>query len=160
MTYPSGRWSHCNGWHTQDDKKKIWLTWWSPERMTWLEKLMLPDCRVDLIIPDRGVLKTWCFSIAGLTWKLLLMTRLIFSFLWDFPNGRVHLIFFLFHDQNRFFVIINAMFLSLSTISLDFVKDFSVITKKYVCNDLRLDDMHASLPDLKYRSPLFDAPLS
>jgi len=128
--------------------------------VTWLEKLMLPDCRVDLIIPNRGVLKTWCFSIAGLTWKLLLMTRLIFSFLWDFPNGRVHLIFFLFHDQNRFFVIINAMFLSLSTISLDFVEDFSVITKKYVCNDLRLDDMHASLPDLKYRSPLFDAPLS
>jgi len=41
-----------------------------------------------------------------------------------------------------------------SPILLDFFEDFPVTNKKYVCNALRLDDMYASLPDLKYRSPL------
>jgi len=41
---------------------------------------------------------------------------------------------------------------------LDFFEDFPV--KKYVCNALRLDDMHVSLPDLKYKSPLLDVPWS
>ena len=46
------------------------------------------------------------------------------------PLFLFHLIFFLFHDQNRFFVIINAMLLSFSTILLDLIKDFSVTIQK------------------------------
>jgi hypothetical protein len=67
------------------------------------------------------------------------MARLIFSFLWDFSNGRVHLIFFLFHDQNRFFVIINAMLLSFSTILLDLIEDFSCNNSKIIvqCFEVR-----------------------
>ena len=46
------------------------------------------------------------------------------------------------------------MILSLSTISLDFIKDLSYTKSKNVwCNVLRLDDMHASLPSLEYKSP-------
>jgi len=92
------------------------------------------------------------FLIAGLTWGLLLMTGLISSFLWDSPTNRVHLILFLFQDLNRFFVIINSMILSLSTILLNFIEDLPV-TITSMCSALRLDGMHASLPDLKYRSP-------
>jgi hypothetical protein len=48
----------------------------------------------------------------------------------------------------------------LSSILLDFFKDVPETNKKYVCNALMLDDMHASLPDLKYRSLFFDVPSS
>jgi hypothetical protein len=76
-------------------------------------------------------------------------------------DGRVDLIFFPFQGQNYdFFVIINLMILSLSTILLDFIEDFLVTNQKYMCNALRLDDMHVSLLNLKYRSPLFDVPSS
>jgi hypothetical protein len=99
------------------------------------------------------------FLIVGLTWRLLLMIGLISSFLWDSPTSRVHLILFSFQDLNRFFVIINSMILSLSTILLDFIEDLPV-TITSMCSALRLDDIHASLPYLKYRSPLFDDPSS
>jgi hypothetical protein len=58
------------------------------------------------------------------------------------------------------YFIINSMILSLSTFLLDFIEDFLVTNQKYMCNALRLDDMHAFLPGLKYRAPLFDVPLS
>jgi hypothetical protein len=75
-------------------------------------------------------------------------------------DGRVDLIFFPFQGQNcDFFVIINLMILSLSTILLDFIEDFPVTNQKYVCNALRLDDMYASLLDLKYRSPPLRCPI-
>jgi hypothetical protein len=54
----------------------------------------------------------------------------------------------------------HSMILSLSIILVDFIEDFSVTIQKIMCNVLRLDDMHASLPGLKYRSLLFDAPSS
>jgi hypothetical protein len=59
-----------------------------------------------------------------------------------------------YYQLNDFFFII------FFSILLDFFEDFPVTNKKYVCNALRLDDMHASLPDLKYRSLLFDVPSS
>jgi hypothetical protein len=72
---------------------------------------------------------------------------------------KVDLFFFLFQVQNcDFFAIIHSMILSLSIILLDFIEDLSCNKSKNVwCNVLRLDDIHASLPGLKYRSPLFDA---
>ena len=54
--------------------------------------------------------------------------------------------------------IITTMLLSLSTILLDPIRDFPVTIQTYVQMVfffLRLDDMHASLPYLKYRSPPF-----
>jgi len=44
-------------------------------------------------------------------------------------------------------------FFFLSPILLDYIEDFSCNKIKNICNVLTLDDMHASLPDLKYRSP-------
>jgi len=41
---------------------------------------------------------------------------------------------------------------------LDFIEDFSCNNSKNLCNAWRLDDMHASLPGLKYRSLLYDVP--
>jgi hypothetical protein len=81
----------------------------------WVENLVFLDCKVNLIIPDPG-LKTRCFLIVGLTWRVFLMTGLIFSFiyliflddwlflfflmtrfelffLWEFSNSRVLLTF-------------------------------------------------------------------
>jgi len=58
------------------------------------------------------------------------------------------------------YFIINLMILSLSKILLNFIEDFPITNQKYVCNALRLDDMYAFLPGLKYRSPIFDVPLS
>jgi len=52
------------------------------------------------------------------------------------------------------------MILSLSKILLNFIEDFPITNQKYVCNALRLNDMYAFLPGLKYRSPIFDVPLS
>jgi hypothetical protein len=107
-----------------------WLGWRSPNRIG-LENSVLPNYRVDLIIPNRGGLKTRCFSIAWLTWRLLLMTRLIFSFLWDFPNSIVHLIFFPFQGQTVISLLSsNLMILFLSTILLDFIEDLSYNNSK------------------------------
>jgi len=90
------KWSHCYGWPTQmkDVMWQVWkmgLTWRSPEGMIeeGPENLAPSGCR--------------------LTWRLLLMTGLISSFLWDSPTSRVHLILFSFQDLNRFFVILNSM---------------------------------------------------
>jgi len=83
---------------------------------------VFPDCRVDIYpswwqkLTDFSQWqgwKTWCFLIAGLTWRLLMMTRLIFSFLWDFPNRRIHLIFFPFHDHNHDSLLLSAQWFSL-----------------------------------------------
>jgi hypothetical protein len=82
-------------------------------------------------------------------------SSLIFLFLWDFPNVRVYLIFlsfpgskpwfFFFHQLNdSFFLVPNLAGLHWG---------FFLQQIKNVCNVLMLDDMHASLPDLKYRSP-------
>jgi hypothetical protein len=58
------------------------------------------------------------------------------------------------------YFIINSVILCLSPILLDFIEDFPVTSQKYVCNALRIDDKHVFLPGLKYRSLLFDVPLS
>jgi len=142
VTHPNGRWwSYYDGWPTQVEKCDL------PGKKTWQTKSWQ-----DKADKQR-------FLIAGLTWRLLLMIGLISSFLWDSPTSRVHLILFSFQDLNRFFVIINSMILSLSTILLDFIEDLPV-TITSMCSALRLDDIHASLPYLKYRSPLFDDPSS
>ena len=137
-----------------------WVTypekWWKVVSLLWVT---YPKIECDL--PDK---KTWPakswqdkadkrrFLIAG--WlEDSLMTGLISSFLWDSPISRVHLILFSFQDLNRFFVIINSMILSLSTILLDFIEDLFLQQIKNICNASMLDDMHASLPDLKYRPP-------
>jgi hypothetical protein len=75
----------------------------------------------------------------GLKTRCFLIACLIFSFLWDFSNGRVHLIFFLFLDQNWLFVIINAMLLSFSIILLDLIEDFSCNNSKTImqCFEVR-----------------------
>jgi hypothetical protein len=81
-------------------KDKMWLTW---------QKDL-----VGAVLTGQGW-ETWHLLVAG--WlEDSLMTGLISSFLWDSPTGRVHPILFLFQDLNRFFVIINSMILSLSTI--------------------------------------------
>jgi hypothetical protein len=108
------KWSHCYGWPTQMEKCDL------PDKKTWQVKSW----------QDKA--DKWRFLIARLTWRLLLMTRLISSFLWDSPISRVHLILFSFQDLNRFFVIINSMILSLSTILLDFIEDLPVTIQKFV----------------------------
>jgi hypothetical protein len=107
--------SHCNGWPTQmKDEKRSHCNGWPtrmikcdlPGKKTWLEKSW--QDKVDKLR----------FLIAGLTWRPLLMTWLIFLFLWDFPTGRVHLIPFSFQDLNRwFFVIIDSMILSVHNLA-------------------------------------------
>jgi hypothetical protein len=57
--------------------------------------------------------------------------------------------------KRDFFVIIYSMILSLSTILLDFIEDLSCNNSKIFSNVLMVDDMHVSLPSLKYRSPPF-----
>jgi hypothetical protein len=86
------KWSHCNGWPTQmkDVMWQVWkmgLTWRSPEGM-------IEEGPENLVLLDNSWsqgLKTRCFLIA----------RLIFSFLWDFPNSKVYLIFFPFQGHNH-----------------------------------------------------------
>jgi hypothetical protein len=104
------KWSHCNGWPTQMEDEKnmkrshyygwpthvkdvmwqVWkmgLTWRSPEGM-------IEEGPENLVLLDNSWsqgLKTRCFLIA----------RLIFSFLWDFPNSKVYLIFFPFQGHNH-----------------------------------------------------------
>ena len=84
-------WSHCYGWPTQikDVMWQVWkmgLTWRSPEGM-------IEEGPENLVLLDNSRsqgLKTRCFLIA----------RLIFSFLWDFPNKKAYLIFFPFQGHN------------------------------------------------------------
>jgi hypothetical protein len=84
-------WSHCNGWLTQiewkvkvvslfliimsdlprckENMKNVtylakWLGWRSPNRIG-LENSMLPNCRVDLIIPDREGWKLGASQLHG-----------------------------------------------------------------------------------------------
>jgi len=86
------KWSHCYGWPTQmeDVMWQVWkmgLTWRSPEGM-------IEEGPENLVLLDNSWsqgLKTRCFLIA----------RLIFSFLWDFPNSKVYLIFFPFQGHNH-----------------------------------------------------------
>ena len=105
----------------------------------------IPSGKVFLVTPDREVwkfraswlqgwpnnswsrgLKIQYFLITGLAWRLFLMAGLIFSFLWAFPNFWAYLIFFLFQDQNHdSLLFINSMILSLSTILLNYIEDFS-----------------------------------
>jgi hypothetical protein len=137
VTYPSERWkmkggSHYNGRPTQrktDEKRSHYNGW--PTQMIECD-LTGKKKRLGWSSPDRIRLTNLALSGCRLTWKLLLMMGLISSFLWDSPTGRVHLILFSFQDQNRFFVIINAMLPSFSPILLDFIEDLSVTNHKYV----------------------------
>jgi len=81
--------------------------------MTRLENLVLPDCRVDLKTPHDD--------------------KVIFSFLWDFPNSKVYLIFFPFQGHNHDSLLLSAQWFFFS-ILLDFFEDFPVTNKKYMCN--------------------------
>ena len=130
--------SHCHGWPTR--MEKMWYNKCVKEKKnrTYLAKFWRDDRRKGW--------KTWCFLIIldhrvwklGVSWLQGLKTRgfpiarLIFSFLWDFPNGKVYPIFFLFHDQNWFFIIITTMLPCFSTISLNLIKGFPVTIQKYV----------------------------
>jgi len=82
-------------------------------------------------------------------------SSLIFLFLWDFPNVRVYLIFLSFPGSKPWFFVVHQLNDSFfwSPILLDCIEDFSCNKIKNIYNVLTLDDMHASLPDLKYRSP-------
>jgi hypothetical protein len=66
----------------------------------------------------------------------------------EIPNGRVSLLFLIERLQLRFLVIIDQGLFFLSTLISLLV--FLVKFKTHLCNALGLDDMHASLPDLKY----------
>ena len=110
----------------------------------------------SLIIPNHRVWKLGVSWLQGLKTRGFPIARLIYSFLWDFPNDRVHPIVFLFHDQNWFFIIITTMLLSFFHHLAGPHYGFSCNNLKICANCfffLRLDDMHASLPDLKYRFP-------
>jgi len=112
VNFPNGRWwSYYDGWPTQMEKYDL------PGKKTWQAKSW----------QDKADKRR--FLIAGLTWRLLLMTRLISLFLWDSPTSTVHPILFSFQDLNWFFVIINSMILSLSTILLDFIEDLWLVLK-------------------------------
>jgi hypothetical protein len=97
------KWSHCNGWPTQmkDVMWQVWkmgLTWRSPEGM-------IEEGPENLVLLDNSWsqgLKTRCFLIA----------RLIFSFLWDFPNNKVYLIFFPFQCLNHGSLLLSAQWFS------------------------------------------------
>ena len=135
----------------------------------------IPSGKVVLVTPDRGVwkfraswlqgwpnnsrsqgLKIQYFLITRLTWRLLLMAGLIFSFFFE-----SFLIIGLISSSSRssvktmiFLLSSTQWFFSLSTISLEFIEDLSWNKSKNVwCNVWRLDNMHASLLGLKYRSP-------
>jgi len=130
VTCPVGRWwSHCDGWPTQmQDKMRSHYNGW-PTQMkdekrshcngwpTQMEKCDLPGKKTWQAKSWQDKADKRRFLIAGLTWRLLLMTWLISSFLWDFPTGRVHLIPFSFQDLNRFFVIIDSMILSIHNLA-------------------------------------------
>jgi len=98
------KWSHCYGWPTQmkDVMWQVWkmgLTWRSPEGM-------IEEGPKNLVLLDNSWsqgLKTRCFLIA----------RLIFSFLWDFPNSKVYLIFFPFQGHNHDSLLLSAQWFSL-----------------------------------------------
>jgi hypothetical protein len=60
------------------------------------------NCRVDICL-------SWWLKLTG----FFSMTRLIFSFLWDFPNSRVHLIFFPFQGHNRDSLLLSAQWFSI-----------------------------------------------
>jgi len=98
------KWSHCYGWPTQlkDVMWQVWkmgLTWRSPEGM-------IEEGPENLVLLDNSWsqgLKTRCFLIA----------RLIFSFLWDFPNSKVYLIFFPFQGHNHGSLLLSAQWFSL-----------------------------------------------
>jgi hypothetical protein len=128
----SERWSHYNGRPTQMQRvfQKKWSHYYGWP--TQMEKCDLPGKKTWQVKSWQDKADKWRFLIARLTWRLLLMTRLISSFLWDSPISRVHLILFSFQDLNRFFVIINSMILSLSTILLDFIEDLPVTIQKFV----------------------------
>jgi hypothetical protein len=80
-------------------------------------------------------------------------SSLIFLFLWDFPNVRVYLIFLPFQGQNHdSLLFINSMILFFPNL-VGLHWGFFLQQIKNICNDSTLDDMHASLPKLKYRSP-------
>jgi hypothetical protein len=70
-----------------DCRVDIFPSWWLDFPDDKVENLVLPNCKVDMIILDHEVL---CLLITGLTWRLFLMTRLIFLVL---PDCRVNLIF-------------------------------------------------------------------
>jgi hypothetical protein len=84
------------------------------------------------------------------------MAGLIFSFFFE-----IFLIIGLISSSSRssvktmiFLLSSTQWFFSLSTISLEFIEDLSWNKSKNVwCNVWRLDNMHASLLGLKYRSP-------
>ena len=111
------KWSRYNGWPTQmedgglivmgDLPRKKWCFFF--KKMVSLLRVTYPKIECDL--PGQKDLAGAVLTGQGWeTWHLLgagwledsLMTRLISSFLWDSPTGRVHLILFSFQDLNRF----------------------------------------------------------
>ena len=137
-------WSTWNPvWRLPSTKAKIFMLW-----LTWDSFWQSPLTKNMFLLQDDRV---WIEDSSSL----------IFLFLWDLPNVRVHLIFLPFQGQNHdSLLFFKSTFLSLFPILLDYIEDFFLQQIKNTCNASMLDDMHASLPDLKSNSPLFDVPSS
>ena len=161
------KWSHCNGWPTQEKwcffvflffkkndlivtgdlpKDRMWLTW----QKTWLE-CDLPGKRLGWSSPDRTRLRNLAPSGCRLTWRLLDDgVNLLFSLRFSYWQGSSHSLLvlgskpILSSSAQWFFLCPQSCWTSLRIF-------LQQITN--MCNALRLDDMHASLPDVKYRPP-------
>jgi hypothetical protein len=127
-------------WRLPSTKAKIFMSW-----LTWDSFWQSPLTKnMFLLQDDRARIED--------------SSSLIFLFIWDFPNVRVYLIFLSFQGQNHdSLLFINSMILSSSFFLVPNLAGLSwgffLQQIKNICNVLTLDDMHASLPDLKYRPP-------
>jgi hypothetical protein len=167
-------WGDCRTFNKSQKKCMVGLTrdpiWWPPLTKTKGTMCGWVNLRSLLAISFNQNKKYMCSSWWQgsnllLLWEFhnsrVLLTLqgsplagLIFSFLWDFPNGRVRLIFFSFKGQNCDSLLLSTQWFFLCPQSYWIsLRIFPVIIQKYMCNALRLDDMHTFLPGLKYRSP-------
>ena len=126
------KWSHCYGWPTQmkDVMWQVWkmgLTWRSPEGMIeeGLENLMLLDNS-----RSQG-LKTCSFHF----FEIFLIVGFISSSSYSMIKTDS-----LLSSMQCFFLFPQSCWTSL--------RIFPVTIQRQLCNVLRLDDMHAFLPDL------------
>jgi len=151
VTHPNGRWwwSHYNGWPTQTEDGLIMtgdLLRWKmkgglPGKKTWLEKSW-QDKAAKLGVSwlqDWHEDSSWWQGWSPHFFEIFLMAGFI-SF---FSHSMIKT------DS----LLLSTQWFFLYTILLDFIEDFPITIQISVQFFFRLDDMHASLSDLKYRSP-------
>ena len=74
--------------------------------------------------------------------------RLVVRFISFFSHSRIKICVCLLSSMQCFFLFPQSCWTSL--------RIFPITIQKQLCNVLRLDNMHAFLPNLEYRSPFFD----